>query len=282
MMVPAMKLAIGLVLLGSIAHAAPLAQKYRVRGCPVYVHRAGTEIVSTDRKARTILRFDAATGKALPSIKSAAAKAGSIVDSAGDTLLIYDGKTFFAVDAATGKQRWKATASRWTAIETDFAFIKDGKAKNTVVRLDGKTGAKKWSTDVPAIGTSFSFKASGSQLLVTSITGKAMNVSVLDGQTGAIAWTSTLAIKTNSGALIGGNAVIAQEETSGGAGSAFHILDSATGKPVGRVEFMNAFPRSSVLTASSSGGTISTRSSAPSSRSTPRPASRSGRTSPLR
>ncbi|MBA3538065.1 MAG: PQQ-binding-like beta-propeller repeat protein [Deltaproteobacteria bacterium] len=237
-----------LVLSTSVASATPLAQKWRSAGCPDFgVVRTDKELAFADRKTKTIVRRDIATGKLLAPIKLAT-KRPNLMAWLGDTLVISEYASavgvFSGIDAM-GKSKWKnVKAHKALALEMDLATALSTKDKVTVQRIAGATGKATWTATVPGSGTLLSFEADPAHVVVgiSDEKGKTFTVSVLDARTGTAAWTSKLPFKTYRGALLDSAAVIVDEPTQNTAATAFHILDRATGKLVGKVEYKNAFP----------------------------------------
>lgn len=243
-MIARMKLALAmLAALTGTASAAPLAQKWRAAGCPdLTTRRTPTELVGVDRKAKTIVRRDLATGAMLPALKLAVTgKNLYLAETTGDTLVLANSGTFIGLDAATGKQRWTAKGTRLVRIGDDVAITTEAKGKVTVQRLAGKTGDKVWSVDVAGPGNLYSFAQDGAHIVIGLADQKApmFTVALVDASTGAVTWTSKLPIASYHGALIGG-AVVVEEKTENGSASAYHILDLATGKLVAKPAYKNA------------------------------------------
>ena len=240
----ALVMTIGVMAAARLGTAAPLAQKWRVAGCQELAKRTPTELVVADRKSKTIVRRDLATGKLLPALPLATAgKSVALAEATAATLVLDTGGTFVGVDAATGKQRWSVAGKRAIRIDDDFALATAQKAKVTVQRIGGTSGARAWSADVPVAGKGelYSYAFDGAHVVVGIKEAKAFTVVAIDAKTGAIAWTAKLAVDSYHGAIVGPGTIVVEEKTQDGAASAFHLLDAATGKVAGKVEYKNAF-----------------------------------------
>jgi hypothetical protein len=276
-----MKLAlIVLAALGGAASAAPLAAKWRVAGCPdLLSRRTPTELVAVDRKAKTIVRRDLATGAMLKALPLAVkGKDVYLAETTGDTLVLRNTGSFIGVDAATGKQRWTTKAGKALRLDDDLAIATESKGVVTVQRLVGKTGVKAWSADVAGSGKLSSFAQDGTHVVVGFADDKApaFTVAVVDAKTGAIAWTTKLAIKSYHGALVSTGAVVVEEPRRATTRARFTSSTSRPASSSPRSSTRTRSRRCSPATGCSLDSTISTSTPARSSRSTSRPASRSG------
>jgi len=147
----------------------------------------------------------------------------------GDTVYFgsYDAN-LYAVDLATGKERWKYQGGPFKAgpgVHEGLVVI--GDEEGNVHAVDAKTGAKKWTFETTGEITSGANFA-GDLVLIGSHDSTLYALNRTDGK---LAW------KFKTQGPVYGSAVVAGERTFvAGCDSNLHILDWKNGKPLGMVD----------------------------------------------
>lgn len=204
-----------LLALGAVASARPPSPLWRApRTCPHPFSATPTVLAAID--GGKLRRIERATGKVLPVIGSKL-KMPHVLCVIGETVLVANAKEIAAIDAPTGKQRWRrAVAGAQAATAGGALFVRHG---NTVERVVAATGKAEWTVEVPIGG--FQIAAGPHHVFVRD----AARVLALDPATGKPQWTTELAASSDGDLAAAGDDAIV---TNGS--DELDVVDGASGK----------------------------------------------------